>query len=542
MIERVVFVGDLCRGAQAHSVVRIERLFSPVFAQLGVPTSIHVSEINGNICLSEWLDDWKKSLCDGHESRLQEIDLEKAAVVGFEMPADDLSYLDRNGVPWVNLAIHPLRFLDDLYFEVTTSFEGDVRPMAASAGLIAFCVNELRTRYARTGEIDTPPTLAIFGQTPIDKSIYFDNSFKTLDCYLERLDDLAAQHQRVLFRPHPNATSPEVDRMICERYNAIRHTDADVYKLFVTGRIATACAISSSVLEEAPCFGINTEYLEKRAKRFGRPVCYRSLLDHQEFWARCLLRRTTPTVSEVISRAVPPGYLRQSIESWGYVTAEKAMYAQAIEAARSSQAASSSAAEAVEHARQAKEIAHSLSNTVKVQAAKASGYLQQSQALAQSLNDRALKAEAELVETRRQLDARLSDLARLKSSAGKTDVDAAALEIKENSMTDAAGYEAETKRQLIDAFSAIRRVLLEADATQAEQSRRVAALRASLLEGLREVGAEGRGVDAMRERIASLTSVVVAEFETLAEPMVDLRKTLAQLQSGLEEFIADQAG
>lgn len=534
MIERVVFLGDLCRGAQAHNVARIERLFSPVFVQLGVPTSIHVSEINRNICLNEWLGDWKQSLCDGHESLLKPIDLDKAAVVGFEIPADDLSYLDRNNVPWVNLSIHPIRFLDDLYFEVTTSFDGDINPMAASTGLIAFCVNELSTRYARTGESDAPPALAIFGQTPIDKSIYFDQSFKTLDCYLEQLDELAGRHSRVLFRPHPNATSPDVDRMICERYGATRHTEADVYKLFVTGRIATACAISSSVLEEVPYFGIKAEYLEARAKRFGRPVCYRSLLDHQEFWAQGLLRRTVPTVPEIISRAVPAGYLRQSIESWGYVTAEKIAYAQATEAARMSQEASVSAREAVEQARLAKEVAQALSNTVKTQITRANDQLQQSQALAQSLNVRAMQAEADLTEARREL-------ARLQTRAGKIGGDAATQGGDVRMAIEMAEHEVETKRQLIEAFSAIKDVLVQADAYQAEQDRRTVALQEVVLAGLRQASAEGLGVEVMRERVGSLVNSTLQGFEMLAQPMVDLREALAQLRLGVEEFISEQS-
>lgn len=327
-IKRVIFIGDLCRGDQAGNVARVQRLFSPVFTQLGISWNIHVTEINRSLQLDEWLETWKQSLTCARNLELEAIDFGDAAVIGFEVPERDLQYLDQHGVPWVNLAIHPLRFLDDLYFEVSTSFAADIQRHAASIGLIDLCVQALRTRYPKAQAAEPhPSTLAIFGQTPIDKSVYFDGEFRKLDSYLSSLDELASKHEIILFKPHPYLTDPEVDKLVCERYGASPANAYDVYELFITGGITTACAISSSVISEAPHFGISAEFLEPRAKRFGPPISFRSLLDDQNFWAEGLLRSSVSTSPIRISQAVPPNYLRRIFSSWGFVTDEQSLEA-----------------------------------------------------------------------------------------------------------------------------------------------------------------------------------------------------------------------
>lgn len=359
MISRVIFVGDLCRGAQAGNVLLIERLFSPVLKRFGVPFSSCISDINRKVVLHEWLDDWKSSLARG--GGLNPEDFYDAAVIGFEVPSSDLSLLSSVGVPWVNLAIHPVRFLDDLYFNVETSFDFDLRPMSADDALIDLCVNMLKIRY---GAVDggKPSVLAIFGQTPIDKSIYFDGCFKSLDFYFDKIDEIAAGFSKNVYRPHPNATNHDMDRLVCDRYGASYHVGADVYELLVCGGVKAACSISSSILVEAPYFGVKSEYLDDRAKRFGRPVSYKSLLDNSLFWSRGLLGREENVECDSISGVVPMGYLRQVIESWGYVPKEKEVRSRIDEVATMAQTAISKAKEVDGCAKKALELAQQVAN------------------------------------------------------------------------------------------------------------------------------------------------------------------------------------
>lgn len=320
MVQRVIFLGDVCRGAQAENVARIASLFSPVLKQLGVPFLRHISDANRLTDTSEWLPAWQESLADAGASGLAGLDLEGAAVLGFEVPARDLGYLTRHAIPWVNFAIHPLRFLDDLYFEVTPSFSYDVEPLCATPGTIDVAVQVLRARY---GQGEKPPNarvLAVFGQAPFDRSVYFGGAFRTLDEYVAELDAVASRFDGVIYRPHPYLSERSVDELIVARYGAVRHDGPDVYALLCRGDVAGACAISSSVLAEAPHFGVESIYLEPRAKRFGPAVSYRDLVGDAQFWELALGRQAAPGSFRRVASVVPDNVVRRTFAAWGYVT------------------------------------------------------------------------------------------------------------------------------------------------------------------------------------------------------------------------------
>jgi hypothetical protein len=322
MATRVLFVGDASRGDQATNVHKLFRLFSPIFVQAGVECSVHVSAINALTKTSDWLESWRVSSSGGVISPLSMLDLSNVAVVGFEMPPRDVDYLDQQGVAWVNVEIHPIRFLDDLYFSITSSFGYDLSPISAGPGLVDFCANSIRIRYGRVADNTPTSALAIFGQTPFDRSVLFDGEFKRLDNYLDQLDTLAKEHERVLYRPHPFLSDPEVDEKIRSRYGARVCSERDVYGLLASGDIATACAISSSVIHEASSFGVKGVLLEPRAKRYSAPVSYALLLDEQSFWFHGLLGAALGPYRS-IGRAVPPNFLRNTFSSWGYLSWEQ---------------------------------------------------------------------------------------------------------------------------------------------------------------------------------------------------------------------------
>jgi len=315
-------MGETCRGDQEDNILSVQGLFSPVLKQMRIPGSIHLTDVNRMRDMENWLPAWKVSLDDGRGSALDALDLQDAAVIGFEMSGTDCAHLDARGVPWVNFAIHPLRFLDDLYLDVATSFPYDLSRHAASPGVIDFCAQALRQRYRRAPQAEPARTLAIFGQTPIDRSVYFDGEFRTLDHYLARLDEVASGHARVFYKPHPYLSDPKVDELLIERYGAERYTDTDVYRFFIEKNIATACALSSSVLFEAPHFGVEAVFLEPRARRYGSPIDYRGLLDDQAFWER-FLQQPAGQDDTGISRVVPRNYLRTVFSSWGYLTDDR---------------------------------------------------------------------------------------------------------------------------------------------------------------------------------------------------------------------------
>lgn len=327
MISRAVFFGDPYRGNQAENIENIAKLFSPVLRHLGVHVQNHITEINKNLDHDAWIAGWLASLKFYPAPLTRSIDLRDAVVIGFEMPEAELEYLKKVNIPWVNFSIHPLRFLDDLYFDVATSFDFDMQSVAASYGLIDFCARRVAHNKSSSINHAAKKTLLICGQVWFDRSVFFDDHFKRLDDYICQLDLLVKEHGRVLYRPHPFGSDEEVANIILERYQAKICGDANIYEVFVKESVSTVCAISSSVLTEAPYFGIQTVFLEPRARRFGPAINYRALLDNSEFWEMGLLGRKKSQDSLKISQGVPSNYLRRTFSSWGFATDESRLEA-----------------------------------------------------------------------------------------------------------------------------------------------------------------------------------------------------------------------
>ena len=321
-MKKVLFIGDAGRGGQSENVQKIFRLFLPVFMHSGVACVAHVSSTNRLIETSEWVDSWHSYLSGQGDSHLCSLDLSDTAVVGFEVPDRDLAYLSQQQVPWVNLEIHPLRFMDDLYFNVTSSFDYDFKELSASPVFIDFCANAMRIRYGDLEQGIPEASLAIFGQMPCDKSVFWDGGFRSLDCYFDQIDRLAEEHQKVFYRPHPYLSNDELDKEICRRYDAEIFSGRDVYRFFSSGRVATVCAISSSVIFEAPHFGVRGVFLESRAKRFGEPVNFVRLLNERELWFGGLLGMAGHSC-QLFNGVAPNNFLRDIFGYWGYVNRER---------------------------------------------------------------------------------------------------------------------------------------------------------------------------------------------------------------------------
>ena len=194
---------------------------------------------------------WVASLDGIGRSALEDHDLSDAVVIGFEINPIDRSFLDSKDIPWVNIEIHPLRFLEDLYFSVTASFSFDFDSLSCSEKHIQLAANVLRLKNLESEYGLEENALLIIGQTPADKSIYFYGQFKSLLDYMEILERLSREHDTIYYRPHPVETDQKVDEEIIRRFHAKSLPEIGYYDLLSADQIQTVCGISSSGLHEA---------------------------------------------------------------------------------------------------------------------------------------------------------------------------------------------------------------------------------------------------------------------------------------------------
>jgi len=328
-MNKVLFVGDLYRPSQTENILKTCNSFSPVLKEIGIDYEIHVSKHNEKETNSVTFSLWEQSLVsNAFKSELSAIDLSGYLVIGFEISMVDINYLNQEGIDWINLSIHPLRFMDDLYFSLETSRNVDFARNSVSTGFIDMSVNVLKQRYNPNFiKQETRKKLCILGQLPDDKSVFINNTFKALRDYTEKLDCIVKEFDEVLYKPHPYNEDKIVDIYIQKRYNTKLLLEEDIYKVFSLEEISSFCAISSSLLYEAKSFGLESIFLDNSPLKFSKPVSYRSLLEDTVFWSK-ILKTSVSFNLDNLSQSLPNNYLRKLYCKWSYHTEEDLLFAE----------------------------------------------------------------------------------------------------------------------------------------------------------------------------------------------------------------------
>lgn len=184
---------------------------------------------------------------------------EAAIVIGFELPPVLRRLLDRAGVPFLDLMVHPARFLDDLTFALGTNC-AEMRAIAARHCLSAdFLMTMAGLQSAAAGhgfEPDFPRGALLFlGQRRHDRTLVRDGRFRDARDFVTELRALAARHSMLLLKPHPQ--EPDEPGLLALElgFPASRLVTDNVYKLLSSDHLAATVSLSSSAGLEAQFFG-----------------------------------------------------------------------------------------------------------------------------------------------------------------------------------------------------------------------------------------------------------------------------------------------
>jgi SAM-dependent methyltransferase len=252
---------------------------------------------------------------------------ERALVIGFELSPLMRAVLERIGVPWADVGVSPVRFLDDLALTLRFSW-----PVAlAHAGLLApghveDAVARLRARqWEGEPAADLEGACVFLAQTQYDRTLIDRGAFFPDGDAVERVAQALGGRPLVL-KPHPLAPDNPVLGLLQHRFGA-RTTDANIYAILATAADVRFLSISSSAAIEARHFGHPVEVFHPAAH--ADPAPYASLWAHRSgsFWRPALapilglrfglasvLRRKPKAAFE---ERVTPDRLRRIHGSWG---------------------------------------------------------------------------------------------------------------------------------------------------------------------------------------------------------------------------------
>lgn len=180
-------------------------------------------------------------------------------VIGYEMPAYLLGLLAQRGVPYIDIRIHPIRFLDDLIFATRASDTATQHALMriavseetviAQAGLV-----EAMCRYTANCSLPSN-TLLVIGQRTFDSSqIIAGKFFDALESRSHILG-ICETYKTLLLKPHPYEGKHSLLMLTSAAPNTLGVTSDNVYRLFAQPEIAGILTVNSSAAYEARYFG-----------------------------------------------------------------------------------------------------------------------------------------------------------------------------------------------------------------------------------------------------------------------------------------------
>lgn len=217
-----------------------------------------------------------------------------ALIIGYELSESTRAIFSRMGVTYVDIWLHPIRFLDDIIFAFSSN-QPDVFERLSGHSLDPEVYHLYGTRakiatykgYHRV-RTDVVPDSALFvGQTLKDKAVCRDTDGKmlTLLDFKEEFEKAGAKYSRVYYSRHPYVKhgDEEILRYV-DACDFAERIDAPAYHLLANPGLRYVFSVSSSVVHEAKYFGKDTKFLYRPVidldLRFD-PRCYASVF--QEF-------------------------------------------------------------------------------------------------------------------------------------------------------------------------------------------------------------------------------------------------------------------
>jgi hypothetical protein len=258
--------------------------------------------------------------------------LRTAFCVAYEAPPYLVGWLDRLGMPYLDVRLHPVRFLDDLIFAVRASDPATRAALLAAALPESLVIATAGLREAMCQFISSaavpPDTLVVVGQRPMDASQVIGGGF--FDALARRVEIAAicARYRAVLLKPHPSGDPHSLLLVAAGVPNVIGAVTDNLYRMLAQPQITAMLTVNSSAAYEAGYFGKTVHTLAPLPIRLGwrdasaDPAAHASLDDvvlSVDFWRMVLAPHTAVTAADGMRLPAKPNRLRIALDSfWNF--------------------------------------------------------------------------------------------------------------------------------------------------------------------------------------------------------------------------------
>jgi hypothetical protein len=253
--------------------------------------------------------------------------------VGYEMPPWLVRLLEEHAVPYLDLRLHPVRFLDDLLFAARASVphtQAAILSVAVQEGEV-FATAGLREAMCQfISEARVPDnTLLVAGQRRFDSTQILDGRFFDAFPRAVEIHEICARYPAVVLKPHPlDRHHSLLEVAAAAPTRVIGVIDDNVYRMLSLPQIGAVLTVNSGLAHEAPYFGKHVHALAplpiRPAWRGAAPDAesYASLDDFvltPDFWRLVLSPHVAVTAADGMRLRPKPNRLRIALDSfWNF--------------------------------------------------------------------------------------------------------------------------------------------------------------------------------------------------------------------------------
>ena len=196
-------------------------------------------------------------------------------IIGYELSENTKRILDLAGYNYLDIWLHPIRFLDDNFFAFTSNNESVLNLLhshSISDDVYYLYADRMKVKsYHGWNKENFNHTLidnsAVFiGQTLSDKAVCREGKMLNLLDFKEKFRGLCKEHEHVYYSQHPMLKGNDTSTL--EFVNSFENasvTKIEGYKLLTSEKIKTIASISSSLVYESKFFSKDNIY-------FYRPI------------------------------------------------------------------------------------------------------------------------------------------------------------------------------------------------------------------------------------------------------------------------------
>ena len=223
-----------------------------------------------------------------------------ATIVGFELSPYLRRALDAVNATYIDLCIHPVRFMDDLAFYVSSNnnaISSTVSDFALSDADFKLSSMFLSGAWRKQGYVHPRfhSAALLCLQTVYDRVLIDQGRFVSIERYITQIEEIAKTFDKVYIKPHPHCSNEYSVGFLHDHFDDFEIVEKNFYEMIARHDIDKVYSISSGTTVEARYLGLDghhffRDYFATRENHAGGGA-YQAVMDDvlwPDFWRQVL--------------------------------------------------------------------------------------------------------------------------------------------------------------------------------------------------------------------------------------------------------------